>query len=141
MADVHDKLTRSFNMSQIKNKNTKPEILVRKFLFSKGFRYRINDKKLPGKPDLVLPKFKSVILIHGCFWHAHSNCKYFKMPKTNRDFWENKILINTLRDARVKNELGELGWKVFILWECELKGDKHSILSKLVEDLSFLKKH
>jgi len=91
MADVHDKQTRSFNMSRIKGKDTKPEMLVRKFLFSKGFRYRLYDKKLPGKPDIVLPKYKTVIFIHGCFWHGHEGCKYFVVPKTRTEWWKAKI--------------------------------------------------
>ena len=85
MADVHDKATRSYNMSRIRNKDTKPEMLVRKFLFANGFRYRLNDKKLPGKPDIVLPKYKTVIFVNGCFWHGHENCKYFKLPATRTE--------------------------------------------------------
>jgi DNA mismatch endonuclease (patch repair protein) len=85
MADVHDSATRGYNMSQIKGKSTKPEIVVRKFLFSKGFRYRIHDKKLPGKPDIVLPKYRTIIFVHGCFWHGHQACKYYVVPKTNSE--------------------------------------------------------
>jgi len=91
MTDVHNKQTRSYNMSQIKGKNTKPEMLVRKFLFANGFRYRLHDIKLPGKPDIVLPKYKSVILVHGCFWHGHEGCKYFVVPKTRTEWWLQKI--------------------------------------------------
>ena len=90
MTDVHDKVTRSYNMSQIKGKNTKPEMLVRKFLFSKGFRYKINDRKLPGKPDIVLPKYKTIIFVNGCFWHGHENCKYFKIPVIRKEWWLEK---------------------------------------------------
>ncbi len=121
MADIHDKATRSFNMSQIKGKDTKPEILVRKILFANGFRYRLHDKKLPGKPDIVLPKYKTVIFIHGCFWHGHKNCKYFVVPKTRTDWWLNKIENNKRRDKIVSKELNKLGWKVYEIWECKVR--------------------
>src|SRR5665647_1060941 len=91
MADVHDKQTRSYNMSQIKGKNTKPEMLVRKFLFSKGFRYRLHVKNLPGKPDILLPKYKTIIFVNGCFWHGHENCMYYVIPKTRTEWWLDKI--------------------------------------------------
>ena len=125
--DVHDKKTRSYNMSRIKGKNTKPEEIVRKYLFSKGFRYRKNDKKLPGTPDIVLPKYKTVIFVNGCFWHGHKDCRYFVIPKTNTDFWLNKINTNIERDKRKQEALKELGWNVIVVWECELK-------SKVVEN-------
>jgi DNA mismatch endonuclease (patch repair protein) len=99
MADVHNKQTRSYNMSRIKGKNTKPEILVRRFLFANGFRYRLNDKKLPGKPDIVLPKYKTVIFVNGCFWHGHNECSYFVIPKTRTEWWLNKINKNREADA------------------------------------------
>ena len=119
--DVHDKKTRSYNMSQIKGKNTKPEELVRKYLFSQGLRYRKNDKRLPGSPDIVLPKYKTVIFVNGCFWHGHKGCKYFVWPKSNVDFWEEKINQNIMRDSNKIAQLEELDWKVLIVWECELK--------------------
>lgn len=119
--DVHSKETRSYNMSRIKNKNTKPEEMVRKFLFSKGFRYRKNDKRLPGHPDIVLPKYKTVIFVNGCFWHGHGGCKYFVWPKSNEEFWEEKITANTERDKRNIAALEQMGWNVLIIWECELK--------------------
>ena len=119
--DVHDKETRSYNMSCIKGKNTKPEEIVRKYLFSQGFRYRKNDKRLPGTPDIVLPKYKTVIFVNGCFWHGHEGCRYFVVPKTNTEFWVNKIETNKQRDIRKINELQALGWKVCVVWECELK--------------------
>lgn len=119
--DVHDKKTRSYNMSRIKGKNTKPEEIVRKYLFSQGFRYRKNDKKLPGTPDIVLPKYKTVIFVNGCFWHGHKDCRYFVVPKTNTDFWLNKINTNIERDKRKQEALKELGWNVIVVWECELK--------------------
>jgi DNA mismatch endonuclease, patch repair protein len=124
VADVHDKATRSYNMSRIKGKNTKPEMLVRKFLFSKGFRYRLHDKKLPGKPDIILPKYKTVIFIHGCFWHGHEGCKYYVVPKTRTDWWLTKISGNKENDTRKIKQLATEGWKVFQIWECELKSDK-----------------
>ena len=102
MADVHDKATRSYNMSRIRNKDTKPEILVRKFLFANGFRYRLNDTKLPGKPDIVLPKYKTVIFVNGCFWHGHENCKYFKLPATQTEWWKEKI------EGNIKNDIKKL---------------------------------
>ena len=119
--DVHDKKTRSYNMSQIKGKNTKPEELVCKYLFSQGFRYRKNDKRLPGSPDVVLPKYKTVIFVNGCFWHGHEGCKYFVWPKSNQKFWKNKIETNITRDKKKTQALEELGWKVIVVWECELK--------------------
>jgi DNA mismatch endonuclease (patch repair protein) len=108
-------------MSRIRGKDTKPELLVRKYLFGKGFRYRLHDKKLPGKPDIVLKKYKTVIFIHGCFWHGHEGCKYFKIPDTNTEWWAKKIQTNQQHDIKASRELGELGWKVLIIWECQLK--------------------
>lgn len=116
--DVHSKEIRSYNMSMIKGKNTKPEEMVRKFLFSKGLRYRKNVKTLPGKPDIVLPKYHTIILVNGCFWHGHENCKYFVMPKTNTDFWNEKIMSNINRDNKIRQQLSDLGWNVIVVWEC-----------------------
>lgn len=124
MADVHDKETRSYNMSQIKGKNTKPEILVRKFLHKNGFRYRLNYEKLPGKPDIVLPKYKTAIFINGCFWHGHDNCKYFVVPKTKTKWWLDKINATKKRDVIKIKELAKLGWRIKVIWECQLKSDK-----------------
>jgi DNA mismatch endonuclease (patch repair protein) len=125
MADVHDKKTRSYNMSQIKGKNTKPEMLVRKFLHANGFRYRLHVKNLPGKPDIVLPKYKTVIFVHGCFFHQH-NCHDFKWPATNQEFWKNKISGNVLRDRSAIKALKKIGWEVINVWGCELKNKKIS---------------
>jgi len=111
-------------MSQIKGKNTKPEILVRKFLHKNGFRYRLHVKGLPGKPDLVLPKYSAVIFVHGCFWHGHHNCKHFVLPKTRADFWFKKISENTQRDKKNVALLEKAGWKVLQVWECEIKLQK-----------------
>jgi len=119
--DVHEPEVRSYNMSQIKGKNTRPEMLVRKFLFSKGFRYRLHVKTLPGKPDIVLPKYKTVIFVHGCFWHGHEGCKYFVVPKTRTNWWLNKINTNKANDLKSNTLLKKDGWKIITLWECELK--------------------
>lgn len=121
MTDVHSKEIRSYNMSRIKAKDTKPEEYVRKYLFSRGFRYRKNYKRLPGHPDIVLPKFKTVIFVNGCYWHMHENCRYFVMPKTNEDYWTLKLYRNKERDREIYYKLRKLGWKVIIVWECELK--------------------
>lgn len=122
--DIHTKAVRSYNMmSHIKAKDTKLEIKIRKFLFSKGFRFRKNDRRLPGVPDIVLPKYKTIVFINGCFWHAHENCKYFTLPKSNSDFWKQKLLSNKERDERVYSQNRELGWNVIIVWQCEIKGN------------------
>ena len=123
MADVHSPETRSYNMSRIRSKNTKPEELVRKYLFSQGFRYRKNDKRLPGKPDIVLPKYKTVIFVNGCFWHMHEGCNYFVWPKSNAEFWREKIQGNSIRDQENYRQLSEMGWKIIVIWECQLKKD------------------
>lgn len=138
MTDVHDKKTRSYNMSRIKGKNTKPEMLVRKFLHKNGYRYRLNYSKLPGKPDIVLPKYKTVIFINGCFWHGHKGCKFFVIPKTRAEWWTEKINGTIERDEIKIKELKKNGWIVKILWECELKPENRT---KTLEDLLvFLRK-
>ncbi|HYF32613.1 MAG TPA: DNA mismatch endonuclease Vsr [Chitinophagaceae bacterium] len=121
MADVHSKEVRSYNMSRIRAKDTKPEMLVRKFLHAQGFRYRLHDKKLPGKPDIVLPKYKTVIFIHGCFWHGHTGCKYFVVPKTRTEWWMNKINSNIANDTKASIALQKEGWAIIHLWECQLR--------------------
>lgn len=123
MTDVHSPETRSYNMSRIHGKDTKPEELVRKYLFARGFRYRKNDRKLPGKPDIVLPKYKTVVFINGCFWHAHEGCRYFVWPKSNVEFWHNKINGNVVRDRSNYNKLLSMGWNVLVIWQCELRKD------------------
>ena len=120
MADNHTKEIRSMNMSHIRSTNSKPEEIVRKYLFSKGFRYRKNVKKLPGCPDVVLPKYQTVIFVNGCFWHKH-NCPRFVWPSSNQDYWQPKILRNVERDQLNHQKLEALGWKVIVVWECELK--------------------
>lgn len=134
--DVHDQKTRSYNMSRVKGKDTKPEEIVRKYLFSQGFRYRKNDKRLPGKPDIVLPKYKTVIFVNGCFWHKHEGCKYFVWPKSNSEFWKEKIESNIVRDKKQYEELKNAGWHVIIVWECELKKKQRmDTLERLVTEI------
>jgi DNA mismatch endonuclease (patch repair protein) len=124
-------------MSQIKGKNTKPEILVRKFLFSNGFRYRLHVKKLPGKPDIVFRKFRKVLFIHGCYWHGHENCKYFVPPKSRTEWWLNKINGNKEKDKENEELLKNMGWKVIVIWECELKpGKREKTFNELLRKIS-----
>ena len=131
MSDVHSKTVRSYNMSRIKGKNTTPEKIVRSFLFSHGLRYRLHDKNLPGNPDIVLRKFKSVVFVHGCFWHLHDNCRYAVMPKTRTEWWREKLLRNKERDIHHLEQLRTMKWKVYIVWECELKKQKEKTLENL----------
>ena len=138
MADVHSKKTRSYNMSKISGKNTKPEILVRRYLHSKGFRFRLHSKSLIGKPDIVLPKYRTVVFVHGCFWHSHQGCKYFKLPKTRTEFWANKLAQNKIRDIQVAKALTGSGWNVYEVWECELKA--HNCEETLNNLIDFLRK-
>ncbi|KAB2914402.1 MAG: DNA mismatch endonuclease Vsr [Bacteroidetes bacterium] len=120
MADVHTPEQRSYNMSRVRSKDTKPELLVRKFLFSHGFRYKLHDKKLPGKPDIVLPKYKTVIFINGCFWHGHKGCKRSVLPKTRTEWWLAKIARNKELDKINSIQLQKIGWRIFTIFECEL---------------------
>lgn len=108
-------------MSRIRSRDTKPEEIVRKYLFSHGFRYRKNDPRYPGKPDIVLPKYRTVIFVNGCFWHKHEGCKYFVWPKSNEEFWQKKICSNVVRDEQNYRVLEEQGWKIIVVWECQLK--------------------
>ena len=124
---------RSRNMSAIKSKNTKPEIKVRKILHSIGYRFRLHRKDLPGSPDIVLPKYKTVIFVHGCFWHRHKNCKYASTPKTRQEFWEAKFRENINRDKLNQENLSSKGWKIIIVWECEIK-DKDFDLNRLFKN-------
>jgi DNA mismatch endonuclease (patch repair protein) len=121
MADNHSKEIRSYNMSRIRSQNTKPEVIVRKFLFSKGLRYRKNDRRYPGRPDIVLPKYKTIIFINGCFWHMHENCSNFVLPKSNLDYWLPKLTRNKENDKINIDILVKNGWNVITIWECELK--------------------
>jgi DNA mismatch endonuclease (patch repair protein) len=124
---------RSRNMSAIKSKNTKPEIKVRKVLHSMGYRFRLHSKDLPGSPDIVLPKYKTVIFVHGCFWHRHENCKYASTPKTRQEFWEAKFRENINRDKLNQENLSSKGWKIIVVWECEIN-DKDFDLSRLFKN-------
>lgn len=134
--DNHSALERSYNMSRIKSINTKPEELVRKYLFREGFRYRKNVRNLPGCPDIVLAKYHTVIFINGCFWHAHKNCKSFVCPKSNQTYWKDKLKRNQERDQKNNLLLRRQGWKVLIVWECKLKPNLREItLSKLCSDI------
>ena len=112
---------RSRNMSAIKSKNTKPEIKVRKVLHSMGYRFRLHSKDLPGSPDIVLPKYKTVIFVHGCFWHRHKDCKYATTPKTRQDFWNKKFTTNIERDLEIHEKIKNLNWRSVVIWECETK--------------------
>ncbi|MEP7197979.1 MAG: DNA mismatch endonuclease Vsr [Saprospiraceae bacterium] len=136
MADVHSKEQRSYNMSRIKGKDTKPEMLVRKFLHANGFRYKLHDKKLPGKPDIVLPKYKTAIFVHGCFWHGHEGCKYYVVPKTKTEWWLNKISRNKVNDEKAVKVLRKDGWRIINVWECDLRPQK--LKKKLLKILNYL---
>ncbi len=123
---------RSRNMSAIKSKNTKPEIAVRKLLHSMGYRFRLHRKDLPGSPDIVLPKYKTVIFVHGCFWHRHQNCKYASTPKTRKEFWESKFKANVKRDKEIEEKIKNIGWQSSVIWECELK-DTYGLKDKIID--------
>ena len=135
MTDVHSKATRSKNMAAVRNKDTKSELLVRKALHRLGFRYRLHDRKLPGKPDLVLPKYNAVIFVHGCFWHQH-DCHLFKRPSTREEFWREKIEGNRTRDIESIKQLQLMGWRVLTIWECSLKGKSRLPIDDLLSIVS-----
>ena len=138
---MSDRLTiqqRHNNMAAIKGKNTKPEMVVRKYLWSRGFRYRVNNPRLPGHPDIVLRKYRTCIFVNGCFWHGHEGCKYFRMPKTNTVFWERKISRNRERDREEQKQLARMGWHCITVWECELKGERRE---KTLESLEYTLNH
>lgn len=138
MADVLSPEQRKYNMSSIRGSDTKPEMIVRRGLHARGLRYRLHDRKLPGRPDLVFPRYNAVIFIHGCFWHGHK-CPMFRMPSTRQEFWSSKISTNQNRDAKVHNEIINLGWRILTIWECSLKGPaKFSTEFLLDECLLFL---
>ena len=132
MTDKVDAITRSRKMAGIKGKNTKPELLLRRALHAKGFRYTLHDKKLPGRPDLVFPKYRAVIFVHGCFWHQHPNCKNAVMPKSNTEFWRCKLQGNANRDTRSIAALELMGWKCIVVWECQ------KVTNELIDELSVL---
>ena len=128
-------------MAAIKGKDTKPEMLVRRYLHACGFRYSLHCKKLPGSPDLVFRSLRTVIFIHGCFWHGHEKCKYYRLPKSNTEFWRDKVEQNRQRDSAVIQELESKGWRVFIIWECELKNKstREATLRRISRELSYLR--
>ncbi len=134
-----DRITRekrSWNMSRIKDRNTKPEIFLRKLLYARGIRYRLHRKDLPGRPDLVLSKFKAVVFVHGCFWHLHEGCRNFKIPSTRKDFWKKKLEGNRDRDVANRKVLLELGWRVLTVWECSLHACRHDpapLINQIIE--------
>lgn len=139
MSDTLSPAQRHYTMSQIRSSNTKPEVRLRHILWSQGFRYRVNDKRLPGKPDIVLPKYHSVIFVHGCFWHGHGGCRKYSIPKTNTEFWINKVKRNQERDQEDWRKLEAKGWHVIIVWECELEksryqGTIHRVVADIVEN-------
>ena len=138
MADVMTPEQRSRCMAAIKGKDTKPEMIVRKYLFSRGLRFRVQVKKLPGNPDIVLPKYKTVIFVNGCLWHGHEGCKYFRLPKSNVEFWKEKIERNIERDRESMQALLDLGWKVIRVWECELrnKANREVTLNKIYNSIT-----
>lgn len=123
MADVHNPAQRSFNMSQIRGRDTKPEKLLRSLLHRQGFRFRKNVASLPGKPDIVLPKHRAIVLVHGCYWHRHEGCRFATTPSTNTPFWTEKFATTVARDAKKEEALRDLGWRVFVVWECDLRAD------------------
>ncbi len=131
--DVLTAEQRRFNMSRIRGRDTAPELLIRRALHAKGFRYRLHDRKLPGRPDLVFPKYRAVIFIHGCFWHGH-DCHLFKWPSTRKEFWKAKIERNRERDDSAIRKLQENGWRVLIVWECSLKGARREPLQRVLAD-------
>lgn len=126
MTDIYSSEKRSEIMSKVRGSDTKPEIYVRRFLFARGFRYRKNDKRFPGKPDIVLPKYRTIIFVHGCFWHGHKKCKAAALPSTNRKYWQEKIDKNRNRDNRNRLDLNRDGWKVYVVWECEIRNKKET---------------
>jgi len=136
MADSLNSEKRSWNMSRIKSKNTKIELVVRKYLFAKGYRYRLNDRTLPGKPDIVMRKYKTVIFIHGCFWHRHSGCKEATVPKTRTDFWEKKFQANIRNDQKNEKLLRDMGWNVIVVWECQIENDFENTMSELINQIT-----
>ena len=133
--DIWSKNKRSECMSKIRSKNTKPELTLRKALFARGFRYRLYVPNMPGKPDIVLPKYKTIIFLHGCFWHGHESCKYACIPKTNTEFWVGKISSNAERDKSNIEQLMTLGWNIITVWECEIRHKYKNDLTLLIDSL------
>ena len=146
MGDIFTKEERAELMSHIRSVNTKPEVALRRALWRRGFRYRVNVKNLPGSPDIVLPKHRTVVFVHGCFWHGHNGCKEYTVPKTNTDFWVNKVARNQERDQEVWRKLEAKGWSVVIVWECELvkakfAGTVERVTVEIIENGNLYRKH
>jgi DNA mismatch endonuclease (patch repair protein) len=135
MVDIVDQATRSKMMAGIKSKNTKPELAIRRGLFARGLRFRLHPKELPGKPDLVFPKYKTVLFVHGCFWHAH-NCHLFRIPSSNQEYWHKKLIGNRDRDQIQQGQLKQAGWRVLIVFECELRGQSALVIENLLNNLA-----
>lgn len=133
--DIVDAATRSRMMSAVRSRNTSPEMIVRRYLHEQGFRYRLHVRKLPGSPDLVLPKHRTVIFVHGCFWHRHEGCRYTTMPASNVEHWREKFAANVQRDGVKETQLRLARWKVIVVWECELKRSPEGRLNELVEEI------
>ncbi len=125
-------------MASIRGKDTKPELLVRRFLFGRGFRYRLNHKRLPGHPDLVLRKYRTVVFVNGCFWHGHEGCRYYRLPNSNVGYWKNKILRNRERDVETQQVLAKMGWHCITVWECQLKT---AVREQTLESLAYTLNH
>ena len=141
MPDVHSPATRSFNMSRIRGKNTKPEVLLRSLLHRAGLRFRLHVADMPGKPDIVLPRYKAAVFVNGCYWHRHQGCRYCTTPATNADFWNKKFEGNVSRDANKQKQLQEAGWRVFVIWECELRHDAEKTAAQLADAIRQGKNH
>lgn len=136
MSDSISPERRSWNMSRIRGKDTKIEVIVRQYLFSQGFRFRKNDKRYPGRPDIVLPKYHTIIFVNGCFWHQHEGCKSATIPKTRPDFWKEKLGRNVANDRKNTQQLESMGWNVITVWECELERDFYQRMQELVQQIS-----
>lgn len=139
--DKVDAQTRSKIMARIKSKNTKPELAVRKGLFARGLRFRLHVTRLPGRPDLVFPKYRAIIQVHGCFWHGHQSCKLYKPPASNVGYWSSKIARNQKNDASSSEQLKTMGWRVFTVWECQLRGQSADRLEALFNELADWVRH
>ena len=137
MSNFQTSPQRHANMAAIHGKDTKPEMVVRRYLWGHGFRYRLNHPRLPGKPDIVMRKYRTCIFVNGCFWHGHEGCRYYTIPKTNTEFWVNKVKRNKERDLKVQHELAAMGWHTITIWECELKpGKREDTLESLAYTLN-----
>lgn len=133
MTDIVDRATRSRMMSGIRGKDTQPEMVVRRALYARGLRFRLHDRSLPGRPDIVIKKHRVAIFVNGCFWHGHQGCRYFRLPATNPEFWDGKIAGNRARDARKVHALREAGWRVAVVWECAIRQGRPELIADLAK--------